>query len=77
MAFYAVETRCTDKFLRQANIPSVIALGEVEDRVAVMEEEIENLKKEVETLKKALRDRIARYEITQVKQGREIHSIVD
>lgn len=52
-------------------------MGELEDKVIVLEEEIEMLKKEVEVLKKALRDKIARYEISQVKQGREIRSIVE
>jgi len=54
-----------------------IKLGELEDKVAVLEEEIETLKKEVEVIKKALRDQIARYEISLVKQGREIRSIVE
>lgn len=52
-------------------------MGELEDKVVVLEEEIEALRKEVEVLKRALRDKIARYEIGLVKQGREIRSIVE
>jgi hypothetical protein len=52
-------------------------MGELEDKLLVLEEEVETLKKEVEVLKKALRDRIARYEISLVKQGREIKTIVE
>ena len=55
----------------------LITLGELEDKVAILEEEIEALKKEVEVVKKALRDKIARYEISLVKKGREIRSIVE
>jgi len=52
-------------------------MGELEDKIVVLEEEIETLKKEVEVLKRALRDKIARYEISLIKQGREIRSIVE
>jgi len=52
-------------------------MGELEDKVAVLQEDIEILRREVEVLKKALRDKIARYEISLVKQGREIKSIVE
>lgn len=52
-------------------------MGELEDKIAVLEEELETLKKEVEVIKKALRDPIARYEISLVKRGREIKSIVE
>ena len=52
-------------------------MGELEDKLAMLEEDIEVLKKEVEVLKRALRDKIARYEISLVKQGREIKSIVE
>ena len=52
-------------------------MGELEDKVANLEEEIEALKKEVEVVKKALRDKIARYEISQIKKGRDVRSIVE
>jgi cell division protein FtsB len=55
----------------------MIKLGELEDKVMALEEEIEELKREVEVLKRALRDRIARYEVSMVKQGRDIRSIVE
>ncbi|MGH9933857.1 MAG: hypothetical protein ACRD3Z_01950 [Nitrososphaerales archaeon] len=52
-------------------------MGELEDKVANLEEEIEMLKKEVEVLKKALRNKIARYEIDQIKHGKDVRSIVE
>lgn len=52
-------------------------MGELEDKIAILEEEIGSLRKEVEVLKKALRNKIARYEISLIKQGREIRSIVE
>jgi len=55
----------------------LIILGELEDKVANLETDIEMLKKEVEVLKKALRDKIARYEISQIKRGKDVRSIVE
>jgi hypothetical protein len=52
-------------------------LGELEDRLVRLEEEISILKKETEVLKKALRNKIARYEIEQIKHGRKVESIVE
>lgn len=52
-------------------------MGELEDKVANLEEEIEMLKKEVEVMKKALRNKIARYEISQIKSGKDVRSIVE
>ncbi|MFQ5969157.1 MAG: hypothetical protein ACE5J2_01495 [Nitrososphaerales archaeon] len=52
-------------------------MGELEDKIQRLEEEIEILKKELEVVKRALRNEIARYEISQVKVGREVRSIVE
>tara|TARA_Y100000780_G_C13687505_1_gene418229 strand:+ start:1627 stop:1785 length:159 start_codon:yes stop_codon:yes gene_type:complete len=52
-------------------------LGELEDKVSKLEEDISVLKKEVTVLKKALRNKIARYEVNQIKLGHEVESIVE
>ncbi len=48
-----------------------------DSEIAALKEEIEELKHEVTVLKKALRDKIARYEVSQVRKGRDINSILD
>ncbi|MBI5133116.1 MAG: hypothetical protein HZA83_00225 [Thaumarchaeota archaeon] len=52
-------------------------MGELEDKIAKLEEEVVVLKKEVTVLKRALRNTIARYEVNQIKQGRDVRSIVE
>lgn len=52
-------------------------MGELEDKVSRMEEEIKVLKREVTVLKRALRNKIARYEVGQIRRGRDIQSIVE
>ncbi len=47
------------------------------ERVAKPEDEIASLRNEVDVLKKALRNKIARHEVSQLKQGRDITSIID
>ena len=47
------------------------------DRVSKLEDEVTVLRKEVDLLKKALRNKIARHEISLVKQGTDITSIID
>lgn len=47
------------------------------DRVSALEDEIAVLKSEVDLLKKALRNTIARHEISRVKKGEDIKSILD
>jgi len=49
----------------------------MEDKVAKLEDEVKALKKEVTVLKRALRNKIARYEIEQIKHGREVRSIIE
>ena len=48
-----------------------------DSEIAALKEEIEELKHEVTVLKKTLRDKIARYEVNQVRKGRDINSILD
>ena len=47
------------------------------DRVSALEEEIAVLRREVDLLKKALRNKIARHEISLIKRGEDIESIID
>jgi len=47
------------------------------DRVAKLEDEIAALRNEVDIVKKALRNKIARHEISMIKKGKDISSIVD
>ncbi len=47
------------------------------ERVAKIEDEIASLRNEVDVLKKALRNKIARHEISMIKKGKDISSIVD
>jgi cell division protein FtsB len=47
------------------------------ERVAKLEDEIASIRNEVDVLKKALRNKIARHEISMIKKGKDISSIVD
>ena len=47
------------------------------ERVAKLEDEIALLRSEVDTLKGALRNKIARHEISLIKEGKDIDSIID
>ena len=47
------------------------------ERVAKLEDEIASLRNEVDVLKRALRNKIARHEITMIKRGKDISSIID
>lgn len=47
------------------------------ERVARLEDEVASLRNEVDVLKKALRNKLARHEISQIKKGRDISSIID
>ena len=46
------------------------------ERVARLEDEVALLRSEVDILKNALRNKIARYEISRVKQGNDVDSII-
>ncbi len=47
------------------------------ERVAKLEDEIAVLRNEVDILKRALRNKIARHEISMIKKGTDISSIID
>jgi hypothetical protein len=47
------------------------------ERVAKLEDEVAVLRNEVDILKKALRNRLARHEISQIRKGKDISSIID
>jgi len=47
------------------------------ERVAKLEDEIALLRSEVDILKRALRNKIARHEISMIKKGQDISSIID
>ncbi len=47
------------------------------ERVARLEDEVATLRAEVDILKRALRNKIARYEISSIKGGKDITSIID
>ncbi len=47
------------------------------ERVAKLEDEVALVREEVNILKSALRNRIARHEISQIKKGNDVSSIID
>ncbi|MEM3144057.1 MAG: hypothetical protein QXW91_05470 [Candidatus Nitrosotenuis sp.] len=47
------------------------------ERVAKLEDEVASLRNELDIIKKALRNRLARHEISQIKKGHDISSIID
>ncbi len=47
------------------------------ERVAKLEDEIATLRTEIDVLKGALRNKIARHEISQIRKGKDVASIID
>jgi uncharacterized protein (UPF0335 family) len=47
------------------------------ERVARLEDEVATLRAEVDIIKRALRNKIARYEISSIKEGSDVSSIID
>ncbi len=47
------------------------------ERVAKLEDEIAELRTEVDVIKKALRTKIARHEVSMIKKGTDVSSIID
>ncbi|MCY3854214.1 MAG: hypothetical protein OXF28_02505 [Thaumarchaeota archaeon] len=47
------------------------------DRVEKLEDEVAVLRNEVDVLKKALRNKIARHEVSLIKKGKDVVSIID
>lgn len=47
------------------------------ERVARLEDEVATLRVEVDIFKRALRNKIARFEISTIKKGSDVTSIID
>lgn len=47
------------------------------ERVARLEDEVASLREEINIIKMALRNKIARHEISMIKRGKDISSIID
>ena len=47
------------------------------ERVAKLEDEIATLRTEIDVLKRAMRNKIARHEISEIKSGKDVASIID
>jgi len=47
------------------------------ERVAKLEDEIAQLRSEVDIIKRALRNKIAKHEISMIKGGTDVSSIID
>jgi len=47
------------------------------ERVARLEDEVATLRAEVDIIKRALRNKIARFEISSIKGGKDVSSIID
>jgi cell division protein FtsB len=47
------------------------------ERVAKLEDEIALLRSEIDIVKKAFRNKLARHEISMIKQGQDVDSIID
>jgi len=47
------------------------------ERVARLEDEVATLRAEVDIIKRAMRNKIARYEISSIKKGTDLSSIID
>ncbi len=47
------------------------------ERVAKLEDEIALLRSEIDIIKGAFRNKLARHEISLIKKGKEINSIID
>ncbi len=47
------------------------------ERVARLEDEVASLREEINIIKMALRNKIARHEISMIKRGKDVSSIID
>ena len=47
------------------------------ERVARLEDEVATLKNEIDVIKGAIRNTIARHEISMIKSGKDVTSIID
>ncbi len=55
----------------------ILMYRELEARLESLEDMVSKLSKEISVMKKALRNQIARYETSLIKQGYDIDSILD
>ncbi len=60
-----------------ANTAAKAEAETIYERVAKLEDEVATIRAEVDILKGALRNKIARYEISSIKKGQDVNSIVD
>lgn len=58
-------------FMNSQNVETIY------DRVEKLEDEVAVLRNEVDVLKKALRNKIARHEVSLIKKGKDVVSIID
>ena len=49
----------------------------VYDRIEKLEDEIATLRNEIDVIKRAIRNKLARHEITMIKKGQDVSSIID
>ena len=49
----------------------------VYDRIEKLEDEIATLRNEIDVIKSALRNKLARHEVTMIKKGNDVTSIID
>ena len=47
------------------------------ERVAKLEDELASMRNEIDVLKKAVRNKIARHEISMIRKGKDVSSIID
>ncbi len=55
----------------------ILMYRDLEARLESLEEMVKKLSRDVSVMKKALRNQIVRYEISLIKQGHNINSIID
>ena len=49
----------------------------VYDRIEKLEDEIATIRNEIDVIKHALRNKLERHEITMIKKGQDVSSIID
>jgi hypothetical protein len=64
-----------DEYMTESDF--ILMYRELEARLESLEDMVSKLSKEVSVMKKALRNQIARYETSLIKQGYDINSILD
>ncbi len=64
-----------DEYMTESDY--VLMYRELEARLESLEEIVSRLSKDVSIIKKAVRNQIARYEISLIKEGIDVNSIID